>query len=93
MFVLGEQYIFCFRLSHIPLKRMVFGIEGIRPALLSDDSFRVLDELRAFRHVFRHAYSHGLDQERIVVLVNKMKSSRSIIENDLASFRRTVTSI
>ena len=30
------------------LKRMVFGIEGIRPALLSDDSFRVIDELGLF---------------------------------------------
>ncbi|MCL5124552.1 MAG: hypothetical protein M1511_08665 [Deltaproteobacteria bacterium] len=30
------------------MKRMVFGIEGIRPALLSDDSFRVIDELGLF---------------------------------------------
>jgi hypothetical protein len=73
------------------LKRMVFGREGVRPALLSDDSFRVLDELRAFRHVFRHAYSHGLDQELIVVLVNKMKSSRSTIETDLANFRQVIS--
>ena len=75
------------------LKRMVFAIEGIRPALLSDDSFRVLDELRAFRHVFRHAYSHGLDEERIAALLNKIKSSRSTIENDLRSFRQAVVSI
>ncbi|MHB8204210.1 MAG: ribonuclease toxin HepT-like protein [Desulfomonilaceae bacterium] len=75
------------------LKRMVFGIEGIRPALLSDDSFRVLDELRAFRHVFRHAYSHGLEEERVMILLNRIKSSNPIIKKDLASFRQAVVSI
>ncbi len=37
------------------LRRMVFAIEGIRPALLSQESLRVLDELRGFRYVFRQA--------------------------------------
>ncbi|MGO8881870.1 MAG: hypothetical protein ACLPVO_01525 [Desulfomonilaceae bacterium] len=74
------------------LKRMVFGIEGIRPALLSEESFRILDQLRGFRHVFRHAYSHGLEKERINALLNKLKSSRSTIENDLRSFRQAVIS-
>lgn len=43
------------------LKRMLIEIEGIRPNILSEESFKVLDELRGFRHVFRHAYSYELD--------------------------------
>ena len=39
------------------INRMKIHIEGVRPKLLSDDSFKILDELRGFRHVFRHAYS------------------------------------
>jgi hypothetical protein len=75
------------------LKRMVFGIEGIRPALLSEASFRLLDQLRGFRHVFRHAYSHGLDEERILILLNRIKSSNPIIKKDLEHFRQAVVSI
>ncbi len=75
------------------LRRMVFAIEGIRPALLSEDSLRVLDELRGFRHMFRHAYSHGLDEERILILLNRIKSSNPMINKDLADFRQAVASI
>jgi hypothetical protein len=75
------------------LRRMVFAIEGIRPALLSKDSLRVLDELRGFRHMFRHAYSHGLDEERIIILLNRIKLSNSMINKDLGNFRQAVASI
>ena len=75
------------------LRRMVFAIEGIRPALLSQDSLRVLDELRGFRHMFRLAYSHGLDQERILILLNRIKSSNPTIKKDLTNFRQAVASI
>jgi len=75
------------------LRRMVFAIEGIRPALLSEDSLRVLDELRGFRHMFRHAYSHGLDEERIVILLNRIKLSRQITQKDIATFRQDIFSI
>lgn len=37
------------------LKRMTLDIPGVRPALLSDEGFTALDELRGFRHVFRHS--------------------------------------
>lgn len=43
------------------LKRMAIPIEGIRPALLSQESYTLLDNLRSFRHFFRHAYSYELD--------------------------------
>ncbi len=51
--------------NHIPdaaqwhtllLSRMGRDIEGIRPRLLSDSSSEALDELRCFRHLFRHVY-------------------------------------
>ena len=38
------------------LRRMKIRIEGMRPNLLSESTYRLLDELRRFRHFFRHAY-------------------------------------
>ena len=50
---------------------MRLDIEGIRPRLLSEESFKILDELRGFRHVFRHAYSYELEHERVLKLADK----------------------
>ncbi|MBF0558510.1 MAG: hypothetical protein HQL08_06990 [Nitrospirae bacterium] len=47
------------------LKRMILDVPGIRPPLLSRDSFRVLDELRRFRHMFRHAYTYELESQKV----------------------------
>lgn len=68
------------------LNRMILTIEGVRPALLSEESFRHLDELRGFRHVFRHAYSYGLDDERVIFLLKKVLNKKADILNEIKSF-------
>jgi hypothetical protein len=72
------------------LKRMQIEIEGVRPALLSMDGWRSLNELRGFRHVFRHAYSYGLDKERVSALLRKILDQKDIVISDLLTFRNTV---
>ncbi len=57
------------------LNRMRLQIEEVRPKLLSDDSFMLLDELRGFRHVFRHAYSYKLDAERVINYQRRQRHS------------------
>ena len=47
------------------IKRMSLEIEGIRPALLHTKDVPLIDELRAFRHVFRHIYQSELDLEKL----------------------------
>jgi uncharacterized protein YutE (UPF0331/DUF86 family) len=54
------------------LQRMTLNIEGVRPALVTPELRQALDELRAFRHVFRHAYSYELDPEKIRLLLKKV---------------------
>ncbi|HAP32173.1 MAG TPA: hypothetical protein DCQ14_03860 [Firmicutes bacterium] len=68
------------------LKRMLLAIEGIRPAMLTEDTYRILDELRGFRHVFRHAYSYQLDAERIVRLADKSVRLKQIFSGDFEDF-------
>ena len=72
------------------LKRMLVEIEGVRPLLLSSVSYRVLNELRGFRHVFRHAYSYGLDNERVSALLRKILDQKNTVISDLQTFRNTV---
>ena len=72
------------------LKRMQVEIEGVRPALLSDSSYKYLNELRGFRHVFRHAYNYGLDKERVSALLRKISDQMDDVKSDLQAFRNTV---
>ena len=54
------------------LDRMLLSIPGLRPALLTKDQYDLIDELRAFRHVFRNMYSRPLDTERLLLLQGKV---------------------
>ncbi len=53
------------------LKRMALDIKGVRPALISYELFRSLDELRAFRHAFRHAYSYDIDTDKLSLVLTQ----------------------
>ena len=75
------------------IKRMLLNIEGIRPALLSEASFHHLDELRGFRHVFRHAYSYGLDDERVIYLLNKVLKNKTLVLDEIKSFKEKVAAL
>ncbi len=50
------------------LEQMTLEITGIRPPVISNKTFVCLDELRGFRHVFRHVYGFSLASERIMEL-------------------------
>jgi HepT-like protein len=69
---------------------MLVEIEGVRPALLTNVSYKFLNELRGFRHVFRHAYSYGLDNERVSAMMRKVLGQKYILISDLQTFRNTV---
>ena len=72
------------------LKRMLLNIKDVRPPLLSETGYRILNELRGFRHVFRHAYSYGLDDERVGTLLRKIFEQEESVFNDLQTFRKTI---
>jgi uncharacterized protein YutE (UPF0331/DUF86 family) len=72
------------------LKMMMVEIEDVRPSLLSIASYKFLNELRGFRHVFRHAYSYGLDKERVSALLRKIFDQMDDVKSDLQAFRSTV---
>ena len=75
------------------LKRMLVDIEQVRPALISEESYRFLNELRGFRHVFRHAYSFGLDDERVSFLLFRVLKKKELLMQDLQKFRKAIADI
>lgn len=72
------------------LRRMMLDIQGVRPAVLTRASYEVLDELRAFRHIFRHAYDYELDPERVDRVVVRVCSAWPLVLGDVRRFRDTL---
>ena len=74
------------------LNRMKLQIEGVRSELLADESFMLLDEIRGFRYVFRHAYSYKLDAERVTKLSEKTESLIAHFKKDFEKFKEKIMS-
>lgn len=68
------------------LKRMAIAIEGVRPAVISEELFEKLDEIRAFRHFFRHAYLHGLRYEKLRPVLESAERVRILYKSELERF-------
>lgn len=68
------------------LKRMTLAIEGVRPSLLSQEVFVLLDNLRSFRHFFRHAYSYDLDERKVRIVFLDAEKLRKLYQDDIGKF-------
>ena len=68
------------------LKRMRMPIADVRPQVISDDSFRLLDSLRAFRHVFRHAYGRFLDERKLHIVLEDARSLHAGLREEIEAF-------
>jgi hypothetical protein len=60
-------------------------IEGLRPAVLTLDLARRLDEYRRFRHAFRHTYFVDLDWTRVAPLLGGASLLAGDVERALLS--------
>lgn len=63
------------------IKRMSLEIEGIRPALLQSKDVPLIDELRAFRHVFRHIYQSELDVEKLKLVDGRTPKATEVFRS------------
>ncbi len=68
------------------LKRMATDIPGIRPAFISPQMHELLEDLRGFLHVFRHAYLYELDPERIALVYKKTLSLKKVYKERMKRF-------
>ncbi|GAB6063114.1 ribonuclease toxin HepT-like protein [Deferrisoma palaeochoriense] len=63
------------------LERMAIEVPGVRPAVLTAEERDRIDELRAFRHVFRHLYHRALDVEKLQLLDRRVPAALDAFRN------------
>ena len=68
------------------LRRMSIVVPGIRPATVSDESLPLLDTLRRFRHVVRHAYSAEIDGRQLRIVMDDARALRPLPWRDVEDF-------
>ena len=74
------------------LSKMFLEIPTIRPAVLPVELRGFLNDLRGFRHVFRHAYEFELDAEKVKVLAGNWSKARTPLLSALARYRDSLIS-
>lgn len=75
------------------LRRMNQEVTGIRPALLSEECYIILNSLRGFRHFFRHAYGVPIDYAQLKINLDKARQLNSLLEKDLENFLNRIRAL
>lgn len=70
----------------ILLEQMAVEVPSIRPALISEDTRRMLDEYRGFRHIVRNVYAFRFDLAKIQKLVQDVPAVLSQVRAELLAF-------
>jgi hypothetical protein len=76
----GEQW------HHELLLQMGKEIQGVRPAVISEQTLNQLDEYRSFRHVVRHIYSFKFNRTLIKPLATRVEALFEQISKELRAF-------
>lgn len=75
------------------LLRLHMGFPKIRPAVLSEESYLLLDKMRSFRHFIRHAYDCELMESELKILKDRLKDHYKQLDHDLLLFKDYVESL
>ena len=68
------------------LRRMRLAVPGYRPAVIDDELYRLLDDFRGFRHVFRNCYTFELDWERERLVASRFRRTAALLHFQVNEF-------
>lgn len=68
------------------LKQMSLEFHHIRSAVISQETYEQLNELRGFRHVARSLYTYDLDSQRVIQLNRKIERCYEIFMRNISDF-------
>lgn len=69
------------------LGKMFLEIPGIRPAVVSRELHGMLNDLRGFRHVFRHSYDFEIDPKKLQLTIDGFLAKQKALASALTCFR------
>jgi AraC-like DNA-binding protein len=70
------------------LQRMTQAVEGVRPAVIRQDSYLQLNSLRGFRQFFRHTYGVTEELAKLSSNLEQARLLKPLLNTDLDAFFR-----
>ena len=70
------------------LEKMTLHLEGIRPAVVSEENYPRLLELLKFRHFRRYYFDLAYDWDRLEFLIRKLREAHPVVLCDANQFSR-----
>lgn len=68
------------------LDRMTLEIDTVRPAVISKDAYKCLNELRSFRHFFRNTYDYDLEEDKFAIVADRVGKLEKLFKKELQQF-------
>ncbi len=68
------------------LHKMILEIEGVRKAVISDETYSILLEFLKFRHFKRYYFEFDYDWDKLEFLEKKYRQLKPLLEEDLKNF-------
>jgi hypothetical protein len=69
------------------LQKMTLSVPGIRERVISDDTYRDLEEILRFRHFKRYYFDFNYDWDRLELVRKKFLSTRISVREEVTAFR------
>ena len=75
------------------LKRMSLNVPDVRAAVIRQETYLMLDELRRFRHLFRNAYVLNFNPDKLRLVVKDARHLEELYPPDIETFQRFLDSL
>lgn len=75
------------------LHKMTLEIEGVRKAVVSDETYSILFEFMKFRHFRRYYFEFDYDWDKLEFLEKKYSQVKALLEKDLKNFEEFLNSL
>lgn len=72
------------------LERMRIDVRHIRPHVISEKVYPLLDEMRRFRHVFRSSYMFALKRPQVELLVRQWNEDKKNVFKEINLFLKVI---
>ncbi len=74
------------------LQRMTQPVQGVRPAVITAESYALLNALRGFRHFFRNAYGIAIEFTQLQSNLQKAQQLKPMLDQDIQAFLQALSS-
>ncbi|MEO0457153.1 MAG: hypothetical protein AAF152_11330 [Cyanobacteria bacterium P01_A01_bin.114] len=74
------------------LLRLSQPVKGIRPTLISEETFTLMNAMRRFRHFVRHAYGAEIEATQLQVNLRLAQRLPQLLKQDTEVFLNTLSS-